>query len=97
MSELFANGRIIDAVLVLVAAEAVLILAWRRRGGPGAGPLLVTLASGAFLMLALRAALAGAAWFWLALALLGALAAHLTDLWLRLRPRAALPHGRPAP
>ena len=97
MSDLFASGRIVDAVLLLVAAEAFVILAWRRRAKPGAGALLINLASGACLMLALRVALVGAHWTWLALALLGALAAHLADLWLRLRPHAALRHERSAP
>ena len=97
MSDLFASGRIVDVVLLLVAAEAVVILAWRRRAKPGAGALLVNLASGACLMLALRAALVGAHWTWLALALLGALAAHLADLWLRLRSHVPVPQERPAP
>ena len=93
MAALFASGRIVDAILALVALEAVALLVWRRmRGhGPSASALLVNLASGAALMLAVRAALTGAAWTVVALFLLGlvALVAHGADLALRLRDTAA--------
>ncbi|ACA18090.1 conserved hypothetical protein [Methylobacterium sp. 4-46] len=86
MSDLFGSGRIVDLVLALVALEAVALTAWRRRAGrPGLPGLLVNLASGACLMLALRAALVGAAWTWIALALAGAGIAHALDLRWRLR------------
>jgi hypothetical protein len=38
-----------------------------------------------FLLLALRAALADAAWPWVPAALSGALAAHAVELWARFR------------
>jgi hypothetical protein len=58
----FASGRIVDGILLLVACEA-LALAWiGRRRGPPLPSLLANLASGAALMLALRAALVGAGW-----------------------------------
>ncbi|MET7247891.1 hypothetical protein ABZT49_31520 [Methylobacterium sp. EM32] len=88
MPDLLASGHIVDAALLIVAAEAVLIVLWRRRGGPGRGALLINLASGACLMVALRAVLAGASGYWLAAALAGAGAAHVADLWLRLRSAA---------
>ncbi|RVU20740.1 hypothetical protein [Methylobacterium oryzihabitans] len=88
MPDVLASGSLVDLALVLVAAEAGLLLLWRRRRGPGRAALLVNLASGACLMLALRAALAGAPGFWLAAALAGAGAAHVADLWLRLRSAA---------
>jgi len=58
---------------VLTAAEAICFALWRR-------DLLVTLASGACLLLALRAALAGAGWELIALCLLAAGVAHAVDL-----------------
>lgn len=88
MTDLLAGSHIVDAALLVVAAEAALLVLWRRRGGPGRGALLVNLASGACLMAALRAVLAGASGFWLAAALAGAGAAHVADLWLRLRSAA---------
>jgi hypothetical protein len=87
VAELFASGRAADLALGLLALEAVaLVLLLRRRGQGAALPgLLLFLAAGACLLLALRAALVGAAWVWVALPLLGALAAHLAELRLRLR------------
>ena len=87
MTELFASGRIVDAILVLVAVEAVALLLWRRRTGRGPAPvpLLCNLASGAALMLAVRAALTDAAWPVIAACLLGSLVAHACELGLRLR------------
>jgi hypothetical protein len=82
MAEAFANGTVVDAVIALLALEA-LLLAWlhrRHRRGPAPADLLGNLAAGLFLLLALRAALVGAAWPWIAASLLAALAAHLYDL-----------------
>ena len=87
MEALFASGRIVDLILALVAAEAVLIVVWRRRTGrglrlPDAVSLLLP---GAFLFLALRAALTAAPWTTTALWLVGAFAAHLVDVARRVR------------
>jgi hypothetical protein len=83
MAELFAGGRVVDLALGLIAVEA-LWLAARRTAGLRA--LLATLLAGALLLLALRAALTGARWEWIALYLGAALGAHAVDLYLRLRP-----------
>lgn len=87
MAALFASGRIVDVILALTLAEAVGLVAWHRRTGRGVAPadFLGNLLSGVCLLLALRAGLAGAWWGWIALALLAALAAHLTDLARRWR------------
>jgi F0F1-type ATP synthase assembly protein I len=87
MAELFASGHIIDLILGLVVVEVVALTLWRRRfgAGPDMGGLAVNLASGGFLLLAVRAALVDAAWEWVALALLGSLVAHLADLYGRRR------------
>jgi hypothetical protein len=79
LRDLFASGRIVDAVLALTVLEGLLLL-WRGRAD-----LMATLLAGLALLAALRLALAGAAWPWLALALLAALAAHLADLARRWR------------
>jgi len=80
MSALFDSGRIIDVILLLVALEAVALLAWRRQR---AAPLLVGLLPGVALMLAIRAALTGSGWPWIAALLGAALALHLIDLAIR--------------
>jgi hypothetical protein len=87
MADFFASGRVVDLILILMLAEALVVLAWWRRTGRGLAPaaFLPFLLAGGCLMLALRAALVGAAWPWMALALLGALLAHLLDLRRRWR------------
>jgi hypothetical protein len=81
---------VVDLALGLMLIEAVALLALRRSRGGGLAPaeLLTFLLAGAGLLLALRAALVGAAWEWIALPLILALLAHLADLALRWR-RAA--------
>jgi hypothetical protein len=83
MAALFASGRIVDAILVLVVLETGVLLLCRRTD------LLATLLAGLALMAAVRLAIAGADWRWLALALLAALVAHAFDLARRWRPAAA--------
>jgi hypothetical protein len=87
MAALFASGRMVDLVLALTLIEAVALVAWHRRTGGGVAPgdFLGNLLSGVCLLVALRLGLAGAWWGWIALALLAALAAHLTDLASRWR------------
>jgi uncharacterized membrane protein len=74
--------RLVDLVLLVAVAEAVLLLAYQRRTGKG--PRFVdigaNLLAGLCLMLALRAAVAGLPWGWIAAALLGAGLAHALDL-----------------
>lgn len=87
---LFSSGRIIDLILLLVVAEAVL-LAWVGRRGQQAGlfaSIAPTLISGALLLLTVRAALAGLWWGWIASFLTLALISHVVDLALRWRRNA---------
>lgn len=87
MSAFFESGLAVDLVLVFVLIEALLIFWHYLRSGRGLapGPLLSLLVPGACLLLALRAALTGADWSWLALWLIAALLAHLADLKQRWR------------
>jgi sugar phosphate permease len=90
LDELFRSGRIVDLILAAVAVEFVLLMAWlsrRRRGGPRqVAALAANLLAGGFLLLAVRAALAGAQTYWIAAALAAALIAHVADLVARLAP-----------
>ena len=85
LAELFATGRIVDVILALTIAEAVLLVGYRRwtGGGVPALSIVANLLAGACLLLAVRAALVGAAWYWVASALAASLVAHLADLNLR--------------
>lgn len=94
---LFGSGRIVDLILALVAVEALALTAYHRvtsRGVAGLD-LLANLASGICLLLALRAALTGQSWIWVALALSASLLGHLLDLsrrWKR-APQANIANG----
>lgn len=103
MDALFANGRAIDGILILMLAEAVAVLFLRkmRGNGPAVVPFLGNLAAGAFLLLAVRGAMVGAGPSTMAALLLAAFLAHLMDLALRWRTpqspassAAAPPQGR---
>lgn len=80
MEHFFASGRAVDVVLAVLAAEFV-ILAWKGR----ALDALLLLLPAALIVLGLRAALTGAAWYWVALPLTLAFPAHLADLVRRMR------------
>ena len=87
MNEWFTDGRIVEWILLLIAAEAVifsaLVLIWRKRL-PLTG-LLLNLLAGACLLLALRVVLLGENWVMAAFWLGAAFVAHALDLLLRLR------------
>jgi hypothetical protein len=97
MTEFIASGRAIDLVLALMAMEAIALYAFARCTGRGlAGPdLLVNLAAGVSLMLAVRAALTGAGPGWIAACLLASLLAHCVDLSRRWRRRGVPPATSP--
>jgi hypothetical protein len=81
------SGLLIDLIILLVFAEA-LLLRWlerRLRRGPGLGAVWPTLVSGVLLLLVARAALTQAWWGWMALLLALAGLSHLLDLVLRAR------------
>lgn len=72
----FASGHAVDVVLAFIAMEALVLL---RRGWSFGDAALLLLPAICILM-ALRAALVGAAWPWIAVPLALALPVHLLDL-----------------
>ncbi len=85
MKEFFASGHAVDFVLLVLAVEAAILIAMRAPGAKIrqlASPLLPLL-PGVFLLLALRAALTGTSWVWVALWLACSFPAHLADLLRR--------------
>lgn len=87
MEYLVTSGHIADLIVGLVILEAIVLIAYRQHSGHGVPPfdLIVNLASGACLVLALRSALTHAWWGWTAAWLAAALGAHLADLRRRWR------------
>lgn len=87
MSGLFADGSVVDLILVLMVLEAAILAGYRWRTGHGIAiaSLAAMLLAGAFLLLALRSALTGASWSEIAVWLLAALLAHLFDLARRFK------------
>jgi hypothetical protein len=82
MEEFFASGHAIDVVLAVLAAEFALLV-WR---GKRAGDVLLMLLPAALMLVALRAALTGSAWPWIAVPLAASFPVHLADLrrrWAR--------------
>ena len=82
MREFVASGLIVDLAIALTLLELVGLIVYRARTGRGieASSLVTVLASGLLLMLGLRAALTGADWPWIALALSASGVVHLFDL-----------------
>lgn len=81
MSGFFAGGHVVDLVLVVMALEVAWLLRRRAaRSRDGLLDVVLAFAPGVCLLLALRAALVGAEWPWVALALTASFPAHLLDL-----------------
>jgi hypothetical protein len=96
MEAFFASGLVADLALAVLAVEAAALWALRRFAGrgPGLAPLGLGLLSGAFLLLALRAALTGAGAAWIGAALAAAGAAQIA--WLaQAFPAAPSKHDGP--
>ena len=87
MADLFASGHLVDLILAVVVVEAAVLLVYWSRTRRGIAPLdlLPNLCAGAFLLLALRATLAGSGWMLASLFLVAAGLAHLTDVARRWR------------
>ena len=76
MQTFFTTGHAVDLVLAFMAVEAVVLVIMKRR----ALTVVLTILPGAVMMLALRAALTGADWQWVAIWLTVSLPLHLADL-----------------
>ena len=87
MAGFFASGRVVDLVLLVLIGEGAAILGYHAVTRRGIPPIAVvtSLAPGAALLIALRQALLGGWWGWMALSLLAAFAGNLLDLRTRWR------------
>lgn len=87
MNDLFETGQIIDWIVGLTILEVAALLLYQRivRVRLASADILSSIAAGVFLLVALRNALVGVSWSWIALCLVAALLAHAFSLWCRLR------------
>jgi hypothetical protein len=87
MADLFASGHLVDFILVVAVLEALVLLIYWSRTRRGIAPrdLLPNLFAGVFLLLALRATLAGSGWMLASFFLAAAGLAHLADVTQRWR------------
>jgi hypothetical protein len=76
MENFFISGHAVDLVLAFMAVEAIILMAMKRR----MLSVMLTILPGAVMMLALRAAVTGAGWQWVAIWLTVSLPLHLADL-----------------
>jgi hypothetical protein len=87
LAKLFASGRIIDWIVLILVIESVAVLAaqrWLKRS-LGWLALSIGLCAGLALLLALRESLLGARWQAVAAWLSAAFVAHILDLRIRLK------------
>lgn len=87
MAEFVSSGLAVDLVLGFMLLEGILLTLLHLRRGQGVAPaqLWPMLVAGAGLLLALRAGITGAGWYWVVAGLLLALCAHVFDLLGRWR------------
>jgi hypothetical protein len=85
MEQLFATGRVVDLILLVLVVEIAAIAAWRvrRKIQVRATRLLLAALPGVFLLLALRSALSAGPWMVTALWLAASFPAQLADWWGR--------------
>jgi len=83
MNALFSSGQAADIVLGELALESV----WLARRGWGGRRIALALGPAVCIMLAVRAALVGAGWIWVALPLAASFPLHVLDLRERLQSR----------
>jgi len=90
LAQWIASGHLVDLILVFMMLEVIALMVYRARSNRGMALLdiLLALIPGAFLLLALRAALTGMPWIWIALALTAALPSHLLDIARRSQSRS---------
>ncbi|WP_051699069.1 hypothetical protein [Erythrobacter longus] len=80
IANFFESGHAADLVLAVLAAEAI----WLKLRGWTLGKIIGLVGPAVFIVLALRAALVGADWEWVAVLLALSFPLHLMDLKARL-------------
>ena len=80
--QFFSSGRAVDLAIAITVMEGVVLAVYHRVTGRGVAPkqYVLNVMSGLCLMLALRLALTGSAWLWVALALGASGVIHALDM-----------------
>ena len=90
MQDFIFSGHAVDLVLLVIAIEFCVLLGLRRKDGKRAAiDLFFALMPGAMLLLALRFALTGAEWPWIAGMIAVSFPFHLVDLIRRRKSEMA--------
>ncbi len=89
MQQWVMSGGLIDTIIAITLLETAALLVYRRTTKRGLAPrdYLLNVISGLCLMLALRCALVGTSWHFMAAFLTAAGVAHVADLAWRLQQR----------
>ena len=84
------SGGLVDTIIVITLLEVAVLLVYHHQTKRGLKPrdYLLNVVSGLCLMLALRCALLGSTWYFVAVFLSGAGLAHTADIARRLQQRA---------
>jgi hypothetical protein len=85
MADFFTSGHVVDFIIAVLVVEGLALIFFRRgNSAPGRiTNIIVAALPGICLLMALRAALTGAGWMFIALWLVLSFPAHLADLWRR--------------
>lgn len=84
MQEFVLSGRAVDVVLLVIAIEFIVLVSLaREKRTRAAVTWFFALMPGVMLLLAIRAALVGADWLWVALLIAASFPFHLIDLMRR--------------
>ena len=97
INQLLASGGIVALILGLMVFEACLLIPYYQRTGKGIAPreLLLTLAAGGSLVLAMGAVMLAAPLRWVGMALGLALVTHVADICFRWRTSGQLAVSEP--
>ena len=89
MQQWVMSGGLIDTVIAITLLETAALMVYHHTTKRGLAPrdYLLNIVSGVCLMLALRCALAGSGWYFIAAFLMAAGVAHVADVAWRLQQR----------
>ena len=96
LAQFFSSGRAVDLAIAITVMEGVVLAFYHRVTGRGVAPkqYVLNVMSGLCLMLALRLAMTGSAWLWVALSLSMSGVIHAVDMASRWQRSGRQPNFR---